>query len=75
LAISQKLLKSFSFKGEIVTNRKELASKWPVLWGFSNLLDLRESFWQTLKNCCPQRPVLRGFPNLYFFFMMEENEQ
>jgi len=51
LAISWKLLKSFSCKGEIVTNPKELLSKWPVLRGFSNLLDLRQRLWQTPKNC------------------------
>jgi len=65
LAISKKLFKSFSFKGKIVTNAKELVSKWPVLRSFSNLLDLRARFWQTLKNCCPQWPLLRGFPNLF----------
>jgi len=46
-----------------VTNPRELLSKRPVLGGFSNLLDLRQSFWQTLKNCCPKWPFLRGFPS------------
>jgi len=64
LAISWKLLKSFSCKGEIVKNPKELLSKLAVLGGVSNLLDLRQILWQTLKNCSPQWPFLRGFPNL-----------
>lgn len=63
-AISKKLLQSFNSKGAVVTNPKKLAPKWPVFGGFSNLLDLRERFWQTLKNCSSQWTFLGCFPNL-----------
>jgi len=51
-------------KGIILTNPKELLLKHyklTILWGFSDILDLRERFLKTLKNCCPVWPFLESF--------------